>query len=99
MFPDRFLEYLKLYKFDGCSGQQSKLWKMITGSGPAWEYCCDEHDLAYNQGGPLEWRAWADANLRKCMTRDGHPIDAWIYWIAVRLLGGAYWGKGDNRFK
>lgn len=81
---------------NGCSGGQSWFWKMLVGKGPWWEYCCDEHDLAYEQGGPAEWRLWADTNLKNCMIRAGAPVHAHIYYIAVRLFGAKHWGKGGN---
>jgi len=82
---------------NGCGGAGtiSKFWQRVFGKLPPWEDCCTEHDLAYEQGGPLEWRAWADALLRDCMQARGYPVRAWLYWCAVRLCGGSHWGTKD----
>lgn len=78
---------------DGCSGGPSLFWRTLVGKGPAWEYCCDEHDLAYEQGGDSATRKWADGILRDCMLRAGYPLRAWIYYCAVRLFGAPHWNK------
>ena len=82
---------------NGCGGAGtiSKIWQRVFGKLPPWEGCCTEHDLAYEQGGPPEWRAWADALLRDCMQARGYPVRAWLYWCAVRLCGGSHWGTKD----
>lgn len=81
---------------NGCGGdgEISKLYRWLIGKPPSWEYCCDKHDLAYEQGGPEEWRAWADGMLRDCMKSNGHPIRAYLYWLAVRLMGSSHWNYG-----
>lgn len=78
---------------NGCggAGEISRFWRYVFGMPPPWEPCCDEHDLAYVQGGPAKWRAWADRLLRRCMIRRGYPVRAWLYWAAVRLFGGRHW--------
>lgn len=45
---------------NGCggAGEISRAWRSVLGTPPPWEGCCDQHDLAYSQGGPAEWRAW-----------------------------------------
>jgi len=77
----------------GAAGGISRLWRWLTGGPPPWEACCNEHDLAYEQGGPAAWRAWADALLRDCMIRRGWPVRAWAYWLVVRALGWAFWKR------
>lgn len=88
---------------NGCSGGVSWAWKLLTGKAPGWEYCCDMHDLAYVQGGPREWRSWADAILRDCILERRQSrwyqsvlncIAAWAVWIGVRAGGGSYWRDG-----
>lgn len=78
---------------NGCggAGEISSAWRSVLGTPPPWEGCCDEHDLAYSQGGPAEWRAWADKLLRQCMIRRGYLVRAWLYWLAVRLFGAEHW--------
>lgn len=84
---------------DGCSGKISWLWRKVKGNGPAFEYCCDEHDLFYDQGGGWRERLFADRLLRDCMLenlrrrkRPLHP--AWVFYVAVRVCGWLYWKKG-----
>ena len=83
---------------NGCgpAGIISKPWEAVTGSPPVWVGCCDQHDLAYEQGGDDATRAWADALLRDCMIRQGYPVRAWAYWAAVRVFGGRFWKGGGN---
>ncbi|EPR43148.1 hypothetical protein dsx2_2508 [Desulfovibrio sp. X2] len=80
---------------NGCggAGEITALWVRLSGHMPPWEGCCDAHDLAYTQGGPAEWRAWADRLLRDCMIQRGYPVRAWAYWLAVRLFGASHWGR------
>ena len=80
---------------NGCggAGEISRAWGWLLGQLPPWEKCCDEHDLAYEQGGDDATRAWADALLRDCMIRLGYPVRAWAYWTAVRLFGASHWAK------
>ena len=80
----------------GAAGSISRAWRWLLKTPPPWEGCCDQHDLAYEQGGDDAVRAWADALLRDCMIRQGYPVRAWAYWAAVRLFGGRYW-KGEGR--
>jgi len=76
---------------NGCSGGVGILWRTFTGADPCFTYCCDEHDLFYEQGGSEEDRKFADGLLRDCMIRDGHPILAWIFYIAVQKFGASHW--------
>lgn len=80
-------------KTNGCGGfgTLSKVWKFITGKLPVFEACCDEHDLAYGQGGPKYWRLWADNLLRDCLIDKGHPALGWACWLAVRSCGWIFW--------
>ena len=58
--------------------------------------CCERHDRAYAVGGRPSRRKHADAVLRYCISSHGHPILAWVYWIAVRLFGGKHWRVRDE---
>lgn len=83
---------------NGCggSGVISGLYKLLVGKPPEWERCCDQHDLAYEQGGLESVRLWADSLLFKCMLRSGHPVRAGLYWVAVRVFGKSYWNYGET---
>lgn len=91
---------------DGCSGKLSWLHKKLFGREIACTYCCDEHDVAYYEGGSRHDRKRADRRLRSCVQRAGSfsgwrgPFRrvwrfclSWIMYAAVRLFGGRYWGK------
>lgn len=52
--------------------------------------CCIQHDEIYRTRS-LSRRA-ADRQLRQCITRHGHPVQAWVIWLAVRLFGWIFWG-------
>jgi hypothetical protein len=54
------------------------------------EDCCDQHDVAYEQGSS---RRDADWILRRCITVKGMPVRAWIVWFAVRLVGWYFWRR------
>lgn len=76
-------------KPDGCSGWQSRLWRLLTGHGPPWENCCIGHDWAYIH--KRMTRLEADRRLRRCMEQMGYPRQARIYYWACRLLGWWAW--------
>jgi hypothetical protein len=56
-------------------------------------HCCDLHDLLYFVGGDRSDRRAADRHLRECIRGQGHPLLAWVYWLAVRTLGGPSWPR------
>lgn len=76
---------------NGCSGGVSWFYRVFLGAPPRWEYCCDEHDFAYEEGGAPADRALADRRLRSCIYEAGYPVRAWLYWGAVRVFGGRHW--------
>ncbi len=78
---------------NGCSGGVSWLHKRLFGRDVACVYCCDEHDLAYYEGGTAEDRRLADQRLRECVIEAGFPVPAWLMWAAVRVFGKSHWGK------
>jgi hypothetical protein len=93
---------------DGCSGGLSWLHRKLFGREIACTYCCDEHDVAYFEGGTQEDRRRADQRLRLCVQQAGQfggwrgPLRrawrfalSWIMYAAVRLFGGRYWGQDD----
>lgn len=71
---------------DGCTGALDLYWRA----------CCDEHDTDY-QTGRLP-RKEADRKFLRCMRRDaktifGRYVLSFIYFGAVRLLGGNFYMK------
>lgn len=91
---------------NGCSGGLSWLHKKLFGREIACTFCCDEHDVAYFEGGTTKDRRRADQRLRLCVQKAGkfagwrkYPrkiwrfVLSWIMYAAVRLFGGRYWGK------
>ncbi|EGJ49062.1 hypothetical protein [Desulfocurvibacter africanus] len=78
---------------DGCSGGVDWLWRVCLGRRPPWTYCCDEHDLAYEEAESLADLRLADRRLRDCLRQAGRPVRSWIYYAAVRLCGWWYWKR------
>ncbi len=76
---------------DGCSGGVTWFYKTFLGRDIGCRYCCDEHDLAYEEGGSRRDRALADKRFRQCIRASGRPVRAWIFWLAVRLFGRTFW--------
>ncbi len=89
---------------DGCSGKLSWLHRKLFGREIACTYCCDEHDLAYFEGGTAEDRKAADWRFRLCIQSAGKfngwrgPLRrvwrftlSWMMYAAVRLFGSRYW--------
>ncbi len=78
---------------DGCSGGVSWLHKRLFGRDVACVYCCDEHDVAYYEGGGPADRRRADQRMRECVADAGFPLLAWVMWAAVRVFGAGHWGR------
>ena len=52
-----------LEKFQyGCTGVSWLIKKKLPGHA-----CCEEHDVAYNQGGSIAWKFEVDKKLAKCI--------------------------------
>jgi hypothetical protein len=69
-------------RFDGCT------------AAPDFDFgetCCARHDFDYMTH--VTSRAKADARLRKCITKTGRPVLAWVYWGAVRVAGRFFWRR------
>lgn len=77
----------KPFTTDGCSGFMSFAWIILTGHCPVWEDACIEHDKAYYAGGGLSLRRAADRKLRNAVAASGHPLQAWVMYVAVRIGG------------
>ena len=54
----------------------------------SFEECCDQHDIAYSEGGS---KLDADWVLRRCIRAQGRPVMAWVVWLAVSTVGWLYW--------
>ena len=91
---------------NGCSGGLSWLHKKLFGRAIACTYCCDEHDVAYEEGSTEKDRKIADTRLRLCTQTAGsfkgwrgpfrrvwRFILSWILYAAVRLFGRRYWAR------
>ena len=76
---------------NGCSGGVSLLYRRLLRRDAPFEYCCDEHDLAYEEGGGVLDRRKADRRFRDCLLDSGRPVRAWLFWGAVRLCGWWPW--------
>lgn len=54
--------------------------------------CCEMHDFLRRfkprnpETGDVVNAADADRLFRECLQNKGHPILAWVYWAAVRLM-------------
>lgn len=64
---------------DGCSGGVTRFYRRFLGRDIGCRYCCDEHDLAYDEGGTAAGRALADSRFRECMRESGRPVRAWLF--------------------
>lgn len=76
---------------NGCSGGVSWIYGHLLRREVPFLYCCDEHDLAYEEGGGSRDRALADKRFRQCVVDSGRPVRAWLFWAAVRLGGWIFW--------
>ena len=61
------------------------------------EICCDEHDLAYEQGGSLAFKRKMDRKLYRCLRAHGYPVWAGVAWAVVALSPYSYfaWWKPE----
>lgn len=84
-------------KYDGCSGNMSKLWRRLLKRPPPFEFCCHEHDQPYAIGGTEIQRFCADMRLYFCVLESGWPKTAHAMFILVRY-GGAPWLPFSWRF-
>lgn len=81
-----------------CSAGLTWIWKVVTGHEPPYEWCCDEHDVAYGEAGEIDgfWagvkaRALADLRFYRCIKKTGHPGQAAGITLLVRLGGWVAW--------
>lgn len=78
---------------DGCSGGVTWFYKKFLGRDIRFRYCCDEHDVAYYEGGSSKDRRIADKRFRQCIAERGHTVKSWIFYSAVRAFGWLYWNS------
>lgn len=78
---------------NGCSGGITWFYRTFLGRDIGCQYCCDEHDLAYHDGGSAADRALADYRFWACMVDSGRAGRAFLFWLAVRCFGWAYWTR------
>ena len=96
VFVSAYANTLQPFQSDGCSAfpdgtmAQQKLWLK----------CCQQHDLAYWQGGTEKQRQQADKALQQCVAQTGEEEVALIMLAGVRVGGSPHlptpfrWGYG-----
>lgn len=70
---------------DGCTAAPDAWWKE----------CCAEHDFYYGNDVGVS-RAEADRQLFECMKSKKAVVSPYVYYAAVRLIGGLFWSN-DNK--
>lgn len=80
---------------NGCGlfGGLSFAHRKVYGAAPAYEVCCDEHDLAYEQADTPAERKWADDHFLRCMRARGYPKWGAVFYGVVRYGGWLTWPK------
>ena len=73
----------------GCTGL-SWLLRKFNLKAPG-EYCCEEHDVAYDQGGSLLWKIKMDCKIFTCVRDAENFIIATAYWLVISISPYSYW--------
>ncbi|QGM80651.1 hypothetical protein [Otariodibacter oris] len=60
--------------------------------------CCHQHDRDYGVKGTVS-RSEADRRLRVCMIQNNKPVQAWVFWVVVRLFGWFFFKKKKEKHK
>ena len=62
------------------------------------EYCCDEHDVAYDQGGALMWKLEVDLKFFDCVEKAGGFGIALFRWVMITFSPYSYyvWFKAER---
>ncbi len=87
---------LKPFTSDGCSSFPDGTFKQKN----LWLSCCQQHDLAYWQGGTYQERLQSDFALKTCVSNVGEPQIAALMLAGVRVGGTPFlptkfrWGYG-----
>ncbi|MDO6561889.1 hypothetical protein Q4488_00695 [Amphritea sp. 1_MG-2023] len=80
-------EELKPFTSDGCSSFPNG----TRAQNSLWLSCCEQHDLAYWQGGTYQQRLEADNELKACVAGVGEPEIAALMLAGVRVGGSPFW--------
>ncbi|WP_417224212.1 hypothetical protein [Amphritea sp.] len=80
-------EELKPFTSDGCSSFPNG----TRAENTLWLSCCEQHDLAYWQGGTYQQRLEADKALKACVADVGKPEVALLMLAGVRVGGSPFW--------
>ncbi len=81
------MSQIQIFETDGCSGNMSRIWRLVFGHPPPWEAHCIEHDMYYWRGGDSKARRQADLRLAAGVVQAGHPFMAMLMYYAVRIGG------------
>lgn len=73
----------------GCTGLSWLLAKF--GLKAPGEYCCEEHDEGYNQGGSFFWKIQLDLKIFTCVKAASNALIAGAYWLAITFNPYSYW--------
>lgn len=55
------------------------------------EFCCDEHDVAYDQGGSLLWKLAVDRKFFLCVKQSGGVLPAGFRWVMITISPYSYY--------
>ena len=78
---------LKPFTSDGCSSFPDGTFKQKN----LWLSCCQQHDLAYWQGGTYQERLQSDFALKTCVSNVGEPQIAALMLAGVRVGGTPFY--------
>ena len=84
---------------DGCSGPVSFFYEKILRRPFKLEYCCDEHDLAYDEGVTAKDKFVADYRFFICLWEAGGRTKAILFFLAVTIFGWPYWWRAAKNRK
>ena len=84
---------------NGCSGGVDWFYRVILRRSPPFGYCCDEHDVAYYEGGGWYARWLADWRFAVCLWEAGRKWKAVWFWVRLRMFGWVYWDRRAAKIK
>ena len=90
-----------------CSGRLSYIHKKLLGKHLSFNFCCEEHDFAYGEGGTKADRKLADIRFRRCiqtysksrLKRAWLWLAGWVIYATVRIFGknrSNYQGRAEQ---
>lgn len=71
----------------GMTGIFSTLWRLTTGSLPAFNHCCNDHDYGYAQVITRQDREQRDYEIRACIEAEGWNKTAVVTFKVLRKVG------------